>query len=103
MDTIKYRKVKLSQYHFKIKSKQVVQFESVLDFDTKMYMILCCLRFTLSDQFHNEFEKFCFVFLFTLQKCHISTFWILEMLEKGGLYVLLATRPSSVIFQVGCE
>ena len=36
----KYRKVKLSQYHFRIKSKQVIQFESVLYFDTKIYMIL---------------------------------------------------------------
>ena len=31
---------------------------------------------------------------FTLQKCHISTFWILELLEKGGLYVLLATSSN---------
>ena len=46
---------------------------------------------------------FCCLGWFTLQKCHISTFWILELLEKGGLYVLLATRPSSKIFRVGYE
>ena len=43
---------------------------------------------------------FCCLGWFTLQKCHISTFWILELLEKGGLYGLLDTRPSSKLFRV---
>ena len=67
----------------------------------KWYYINSCLRFTWSDQFHNEFDFCCCLGWFTLQKCRISTFWILEFLEKGGLYVLLATRPSSKIFRVG--
>ena len=46
------------------------------------YSINSCLRFTWSDQFHNEFDFCCCLGWFTLQKCRISTFWILEFLEK---------------------
>ena len=87
-------------------SKIEICFENgVLNFDKNIYTILyqqlpeIYLIWSISQWF------FCCCCLgwFTLQKCHISTFWILELLEKGGLYVLLATRPSSKSFRVGYE
>ena len=48
-------------------------------------------------------SKKLFCVLIYIAKASHFTFWILELLEKGGLYVLLATRPSSKIFRVGYE
>ena len=124
-----YKKVNVSQCHFRIESKHqrwsswspsrptfgcFDSMEVKSRFVLKMafwiltkkyiwYSFNSCLRFTWSDRFHNEFD-----FFVAWDDLHrksvtfpLSGYW--NYFEKGGLYVLLATRPSSKIFRVGYE